>query len=89
MPYQVTRQIQLEKLLLKENNFKKSNSSELNAEMDDYDKLLSEIRDAHNSAQIGEVVRRGTLGRKLSRRISTIGDIQPYTNHNDSRKNSD
>lgn len=90
MPYQVSRQIHLEKLLLKEDRYKKQESNNIESEMDDYDKLLTEIRGAHNSAQIGEVVRRGTWARKLSRSISNVSFIPDFNANlcNGSRKAS-
>ncbi|XP_065206237.1 anoctamin-5 [Planococcus citri] len=87
MPYQVARQIQLEKLLLENQNYLKNPSSTSGEEMDDYDKLLTELREAHNSAQIGEVVRRGTWARKLSRRISNVSYTM-YSNNHEGHRNT-
>lgn len=83
VPYQVDRQVQLEKTLLKEDNFKKNSSKK---QLDDYDKFLSEIRGAHNSTKLGEVVRRGTWARKISRRLSTVSFMKPVNDFNESRK---
>lgn len=65
VPYLVGRQIQLEKLLLEENNNRKTNFSETN--MDDYDQLLKEIRCAQDTIKLDEVVQKNTWIRRISR----------------------
>lgn len=85
MPYQVARQMQLEKLLMKE---VPKNTKPGEDEIDDYGKLLTELKEANNSARISDVVRRGTWARKLSRRISNVSNFMYNCNTNEHRKSS-
>lgn len=73
VPYQVGRQILLEKQLLKEDRYSKTNiNGEAKKNMDDYDQFLLEVRQAtiEDARKLCEVVNRNTWVRRISRRIS-------------------
>lgn len=78
VPYQVDRQIALEKQLLARNNYEslemgQDRKAQQNQAMDSYDQFLSEVRKAHDDDERGldEVVNRNSWVRRISRRISS------------------
>lgn len=86
VPYQVGRQVQLEKQLLEEDKYNKSRNGDVKREMDDYDKFLSDVRHAaateEDSDKLYEVVNRHTWVRRISRRISAHSLAPKWANGN-------
>lgn len=73
VPYQVDRQIALEKQLLKEHKYKNAKIDPRKLPADSYDVFLAEIRKVHYDDErgLGELVNRHSWVRRISRRISS------------------
>ncbi|XP_024081221.1 anoctamin-4 isoform X2 [Cimex lectularius] len=64
VPLEIRTQIQRERLLQKEAKYEHGTNAK---EEDEYDQMLTALRDTHNTSRLSDVIKRGSWGRRLSK----------------------
>uniref|UniRef100_A0A0K8SKC7 Anoctamin n=2 Tax=Lygus hesperus TaxID=30085 RepID=A0A0K8SKC7_LYGHE len=78
VPSEIRTQIQRERMLQKEAQFERGVNVN-GREEDEYDRMLTALRESHNTSRLSDVIRRGSWGRRLSRQSSDDQEPQKKT----------
>ncbi|XP_073997753.1 anoctamin-4-like isoform X3 [Rhodnius prolixus] len=84
VPSEIRTQIQRERLLSKEAKFEHGIKSN-NKEEDEYDQMLTALRDSHNTSRLSDVIRRGSWGRRLSKQSDETSNTEITTDQHQTR----